>query len=46
MKKIKKNRFTVKKKRSTLLEFPLWFHGLRTQHSVQKDAGLIPGLIQ
>ena len=27
-------------------EFPLWLSGLRTQHSVHEDAGLIPGLIQ
>ena len=25
-------------------EFPLWLHGLRTQHSVHEDAGLISGL--
>ena len=27
-------------------EFPLWLSGLRPQHSLQEDAGLIPGLIQ
>ena len=27
-------------------EFPLWPSGLRTQHSVCEDAGLIPGLAQ
>ena len=29
-----------------LLEFLLWLSGLRTQHSVHTDAGLIPGLAQ
>ena len=28
------------------LEFPLWLSGLRIQHSVHEDAGLIPGLAQ
>ena len=28
------------------LEFLLWLSGLRTQHSVCKDAGSIPGLAQ
>ena len=28
------------------LEFPLWLSGLRTQHSVRKDSGSIPGLTQ
>ena len=27
-------------------EFPLWLSRLRTQHSVQEDAGSIPGLAQ
>ena len=27
-------------------EFPLWFSGLRIQHSVHEDAGSIPGLTQ
>ena len=27
-------------------EFPLWLIGLRTQHSVCEDAGLIPGLTE
>ena len=27
-------------------EFLLWLKGLRTQHSVGEDAGLIPGLAQ
>ena len=30
----------------TLLEFLLWLRGLRIRHSVHKDAGSIPGLIQ
>ena len=29
-----------------VLEFPLWLSGLRTQHSVHKDAGLVPRLAQ
>ena len=29
-----------------ILEFPLWFSELRTQHSVREDTGLIPGLTQ
>ena len=28
------------------MEFPLWFSGLSTQHSVHKGMGLIPGLAQ
>ena len=28
------------------LEFPLWLSGLRTWHSVHKDASSIPGLTQ
>ena len=28
-----------------LLGFPLWVRGLRTQESLHKNAGLIPGLI-
>ena len=28
------------------LEFPLWPSGLRTQHCVLEDTGLIPGLTQ
>ena len=27
-------------------EFPLWFNELKTQHSLQEDASLIPGLAQ
>ena len=27
-------------------EFPLWFRGLRTQHSLCEDEGSIPGLTQ
>ena len=27
-------------------EFPLWLSGLRTQHSVHRDVGLVPGLAQ
>ena len=27
---------------STVQEFPLWFSGLRTQHSVLQDVGWIP----
>ena len=27
-------------------EFPLWLRGLRTQHGLQEDAGLIPDLAQ
>ena len=27
-------------------EFLLWLSGLRTQHSVHEDTGLIPGLTQ
>ena len=29
-----------------ILEFLLWLSGLRTQHSVHKDADSIPGLTQ
>ena len=29
-----------------ILEFPLWLSGLRTQHHLTEDAGLIPGLAQ
>ena len=29
-----------------LREFPLWLSGLRTQHSVHEDVGLILGLVQ
>ena len=32
--------------RSQRQEFPLWFSGLRTQHSVHENVGLIPGLTQ
>ena len=28
------------------MEFPLWLSGLRTQHNLHEDAGLIPGLAQ
>ena len=27
-------------------DFPLWLRGLRTQHSLCKDANLIPGFAQ
>ena len=27
-------------------ELPLWLSGIRTQHSLCEDAGLIPGLTQ
>ena len=27
-------------------EFSLWFNGLKTQHGVHEDMGLIPGLTQ
>ena len=33
-----------KKMERELEEFPLWLDGLRIQHSVLEDAGLIPGL--
>ena len=29
-----------------LREFPLWLSGLRTQHSLHEDVGLVPGLAQ
>ena len=29
-----------------VMEFPFWLFGLRTQHEVHEDAGLIPGLTQ
>ena len=32
--------------KSDFEEFSLWLSGLRTQHSVREDEGLIPGLIQ
>ena len=28
------------------LDFPLWLSGLKTQHGVREDAGLIPGFNQ
>ena len=28
------------------MEFPLWLSELRTQHSLRKDVGSIPGLAQ
>ena len=32
--------------KNTNVEFPLWLSGLRTQHSLHENAGLIPGLTQ
>ena len=34
------------KKKKKIEEAPLWLSGLRPQHSVGEDAGLIPGLVQ
>ena len=36
----------VSLKNDTLVEFLLWLTGLRTQHIIHEDAGLIPGLAQ
>ena len=36
----------IQKDTCTPLEFPLWFNGLRTRHSVHEDVGSIPGLAQ
>ena len=41
-----KNHYNKKEKKKVKKEFPFWLNGLRAQHSVHEDAGLISGLTQ